>query len=318
VNPNIKQNSSLDRKATLKGRLKKVSKQIKDSVWGWIFVFPLVFGMLVFTLYPVVQSFIYSFHRYNDTLYEFIGFGNFETMLTIDREEILKVFSNTFLYALITVPLNLFFSYFLAVIVNQKLKGVQVFRVLYYLPVVIPGVISGVIFSQMFDNTNFGLFNAFFSKLGASQPFPFFTSASTAMFSAVLMNFWTIGASMILWLSALKNIPVGLYEAAKIDGAGVFTRVFKITIPLSTPMIFYNLITGIIGALQTNATMVYAPNGGRGPEDSLYFIAVKIYTEFASGYFGYASAVAWVLFVVIAILTFITFKTSKWVYTGDN
>ncbi len=303
---------SADRKATL-------AKKIKDSVYGWIFVLPLVVGMLVFTLYPVLKSLIYSFHRYNDaSIYEFIGFGNFKMMFTDDREEILKVFSNTFLYAVITVPLNLFLSYFLAVIVNQKIRGVNVFRVLYYLPVVIPGVISGVIFSQMFDNTNFGLFNSVLKSLGKSEPFPFFTSEKTAMFSAVLMNFWTIGASMILWLSALKNIPQGLYEAAKIDGAGVWTRVFKITIPMSTPMIFYNLITSIIGALQTNATMVYAPNGGRGEGDSLYFIAVKIYTEFASGYYGYASAVAWVLFVVIAILTFITFKTNKWVYTGDE
>lgn len=295
-----------------------LKKKIKDSVWGWIFVSPLVVGMLLFTLYPMVQSFIYSFHRYNDAaVYEFIGFGNYRTMFTTDWEEIGKVFSNTFLYAIVTVPLNLFLSYFLAVIVNQKLRGVQVFRVLYYLPVVIPGVISGVIFSQMFDNTNFGLFNYLMQLLGREEPFQFFASAGTAMFSAVLMNFWTIGASMILWLSALKNIPVGLYEAAKIDGAGVFTRVFKITIPLSTPMIFYNLITGIIGALQTNSTMVYASNNGRGPEDSLYFIAVKIYTEFSTGYYGYASAVAWVLFVVIAILTFITFKTNKWVYTGD-
>lgn len=303
---------SADRKATL-------VKKIKDSVPGWIFVLPLVVGMLVFTLYPVLKSLIYSFHRYNDaSVYEFIGFGNFRLMFTDNSEEILKVFSNTFLYAIITVPLNLFLSYFLAVIVNQKIRGVNVFRVLYYLPVVIPGVISGVIFSQMFDNTNFGLFNSVLKSLGRSEPFPFFTSEKTAMFSAVLMNFWTIGASMILWLSALKNIPQGLYEAAKIDGAGVWTRVFKITIPMSTPMIFYNLITSIIGALQTNATMVYAPNGGRGEGDSLYFIAVKIYTEFASGYYGYASAVAWVLFVVIAILTFITFKTNKWVYTGDE
>ena len=303
---------SADRKATL-------VKKIKDSVPGWIFVLPLVVGMLVFTLYPVLKSLIYSFHRYNDaSVYEFIGFGNFRLMFTDDSEEILKVFSNTFLYAIITVPLNLFLSYFLAVIVNQKIRGVNVFRVLYYLPVVIPGVISGVIFSQMFDNTNFGLFNSVLKSLGRSEPFPFFTSEKTAMFSAVLMNFWTIGASMILWLSALKNIPQGLYEAAKIDGAGVWTRVFKITIPRYTPMIFYNLITSIIGALQTNATMVYAPNGGRGEGDSLYFIAVKIYTEFASGYYGYASAVAWVLFVVIAILTFITFKTNKWVYTGDE
>lgn len=308
----------LKEKQTLFGGKAELNKKIKNSIPGWIFVSPLVVGMLLFTLYPVMQSFIYSFHRYNDAIvYEFIGLDNFRTMFTSDKEEILKVFSNTFLYAVITVPLNLFLSYFLAVLVNQKIRGVQVYRLLYYLPVVIPGVISGVIFSQMFNNTNFGLFNAVLSALGKKEPFPFFTSASTAMFSAVLMNFWTIGASMILWLSALKNIPAGLYEAAKIDGAGVFTRVFRITIPLSTPMIFYNLITGIIGALQTNATMVYAPNGGRGPEDSLYFIAVKIYTEFSLGYYGYASAVAWLLFIVIAILTFITFKTSKWVYTGD-
>jgi len=294
-------------------------KRCKDSIPGWIFVTPLVIGMLVFTLYPVIQSFIYSFYRYNDTsVYEFIGFGNFVTMFTSDRDEVLKVFSNTFIYALITIPLNLSLSYFLAVIVNQKIKGVNVFRLFYYLPVVIPGVISGVIWSQMFDPTNFGLFNAFFNLLGAKNPFPYFTSSKTALFSAVIMNFWGIGSSMILWLSALKNIPAGLYEAAKIDGAGVLTRVFKITIPLSTPMIFYNLITGMIGSLQTNATMVYASNGGRGPEDSLYFIAVKIYNEFASGYYGYASAVAWVLFVIIAILTVVTFKTSKWVYTGDN
>ena len=197
---------SADRKATL-------AKKIKDSVPGWIFVLPLVVGMLVFTLYPVLKSLIYSFHRYNDaSVYEFIGFGNFRLMFTDDSEEILKVFSNTFLYAIITVPLNLFLSYFLAVIVNQKIRGVNVFRVLYYLPVVIPGVISGVIFSQMFDNTNFGLFNSVLKSLGRSEPFPFFTSEKTAMFSAVLMNFWTIGASMILWLSALKNIPQGLYD----------------------------------------------------------------------------------------------------------
>ena len=115
---------SADRKATL-------VKKIKDSVPGWIFVLPLVVGMLVFTLYPVLKSLIYSFHRYNDaSVYEFIGFGNFRLMFTDDSEEILKVFSNTFLYAIITVPLNLFLSYFLAVIVHQKIRGVNVFRVL--------------------------------------------------------------------------------------------------------------------------------------------------------------------------------------------
>ncbi len=294
-------------------------KVVRESWHGWIFVLPLVIGIAVFTLYPMVKSFIYSFYRYDGIMvYEFIGLQNFKTMFTTDRAEFLRVFGNTFLYAIISVPLNLCLSYLLAVAVNQKIKGVLVYRVLFYLPVVIPAVVSGGIWSQMLDNTGYGLFNSFFAKFGA-DPFPFFSNKNTAMFSMILMNLWTLGSGMVLWLSALKNIPAGLYEAAKIDGAGVMTRLFRITIPMSTPMIFYNLITGMIGAMQINSTMVFASDGGRGPDNSLYFIAVKIYNEaFTSSAYGYASALAWMLFLVIAVLTFITFKTNKWVYTGDE
>ena len=124
---------------------------------------------------------------------------------------------------------------------------------------------------------------------------------------------------MILWLSAFKNIPKSVYEAADIDGAGTFTKVFRVTIPLSTSMIFYNLIMGIIGAMQVNSTLIYAPRDGRGFKDSIYFVGIKIYREaFVRWNLGYASAVAWVLFAVIAVLTGITFLTNKWVYYGDS
>lgn len=294
-------------------------KIVKDSWHGWVFVLPLVIGMAAFTFYPMIQSLVYVFTRYNGaSAPEFIGLGNFRTMFGIDREEVFKVFGNTFLYALISVPLNLCLSYLLAVAVNQKIKGVIAYRVMFYLPVVIPGVVSGVIWSQMFDNTQFGLFNTFFAHFGVG-PFPFFTRKETAMLSMLIMNLWGLGGGMVLWLSALKNIPTGLYEAAKIDGAGTLTRLFKITIPLSTPMIFYNLVTGIIGAMQINSTMVFAENGGRGPDGALYFIAVKIYNEaFSDSAYGYASALAWVLFIIIGGLTLITFATNKWVYTGDE
>lgn len=297
----------------------RFKKLIRENIYGWIFVLPLVIGMAFFTFYPMVQSFIFSFFRYNGTnVFTFISFQNFVTMFTTDGAEFLQVIGNTFLYALITVPLNLVLSYVLAVLVNQKIKGVTAYRIFFYLPVVIPAVVSGVIWSQMFDATQFGLFNSIFVKMGLDT-FPFFTSSSTALFSVIIMNLWGLGGGMILWLSALKNIPSGLYEAAKIDGAGVITRFLKVTVPLSTPMIFYNLVTGVIGAMQTNATMVYASDGGRGPEGSLYFIAVKIYNEaFVNSAYGYASALAWVLFIIIGVLTAITFLSSKWVYTGDE
>ena len=124
---------------------------------------------------------------------------------------------------------------------------------------------------------------------------------------------------VVLSKTYIESIPASVEESAKIDGAGVFRRFFRITVPLSTPMIFYNLVTGVIGAMQTNHTMVFAGYDGAGPRNSIYFIAVKIYNEgFGGQDFGYASALAWVLFVIIAILTGITFATNKWVYTGDE
>ena len=158
---------------------KTFRKVVKDSWHGWIFVLPLVIGIGVFTLYPLIQSLIYSFYRYDGLfVYDFIGLQNFVTMFTTDRAESFKVFGNTFLYALISVPLNLCLSYLLAVAVNQKIKGVIAYRVMFYLPVVIPAVVSGVIWSQLFDK-NYGLFNDVITKFGG-DPFPFFTDKNTA------------------------------------------------------------------------------------------------------------------------------------------
>lgn len=298
--------------------LQKTKKIIKENYAGWIFVLPLVIGIAVFTLYPMIQSLIYSFYTYDGLmLFEYTGLRNFRIMFGVDFDETSKVLLNTFIYAGLSVPINLVLSYLVAVSVNQKIKGVTVFRLFYYLPVVIPGVVSGVIWAEMLNPTGYGFFNNILGALGL-EPNPFFSSAATALPSVLLMNLWSLGGGMVLWLSALKNIPATLYEAASIDGAGPIRRLWNITVPLSTPMIFYNLVTGIIGAMQTNATLVFASNGGRGPEDSLYFIAVKIYNEaFVGNNFGYASALAWVLFFIIGLLTIITFKSSKWVYTGD-
>jgi len=294
-------------------------KFINRNMHGWLTALPLVIGIGVFTLYPMILSMVYSFNivRTNGTM-TFVGFANYKQMFGLDSDEFVKVLSNTFFYAVIAVPLNLSLSYFLALLVSREKKGVTFFRLLYYLPVVIPAIISGVIWQDMFNPAAFGFFNNILAKFGI-PPQQFFTAPDfRAILSAIFMNVWGIGGGMILWLAALKNIPKSMYEAAKIDGAGAFKRFTHVTVPLSTPMIFYNLVTGIIGAMQMNSTMVFASGGGRGEQNALYFIAVKIYNEaFVNRSYGYAAALSWVLFAIIAVLTAITFKSNKWVYTGD-
>ena len=295
---------------------RKITKnKVFNTINGYVFLAPLIVGMALFTFYPIVQSLIYSFQDFN--LFggvEPAGFANYEKVFGGDSE-MKKVALNTLLYVIISVPLNLFLSYFVAVLVNQKKSGVKLFRVLYYLPVVIPGVVSGVLWKDILNPSD-GMMNTIFSAIGLPEN-TFFSSAKTSLFAVLFMGLWGIGGGMILWLSAFKIIPDSGYEAADLDGAGVFTKVFKITIPLSTSMIFYNLIMGLIGAMQVNSTLIYAPREGRGYENSVYFVGVKIYREaFVRNNLGYASAIAWVLFIVIAILTLVCFKTNKWVYYG--
>ena len=305
--------------APLKAKSGGLKKMVKNSYVGWLFTLPLTVGLLVFTFYPMIQSLVYAFADYNGIeRFQFIGFDNFVRMFTYDRE-IPKVLFNTFLYAIITVPLSLVLSYMLALLVNKKMRGVGLFRVLYYLPVVIPGVVTGLLWKGVFDPV-YGLGNTILNAVGLPSS-QFLESASTALATVIFMGLWGVGGSMILWLSALKNIPPDVYEAARIDGANPAVRLFKITIPMSTSMIFYNLITGLIGSLQTFSTYIVAANNGRGPDDSLYFFAVKIYNTAFSGrkfVYGYASALAWFLFLIIGLLTVVIFRTSKWVYYGEE
>ena len=298
-----------------------LKKEWRMSWAGWMFISPLVIGIAVFTAYPMVQSLIYSFYNYDGgRLFEFNGIANFRYMFGLDFEEVAKVFGNTFLYGIISVPLNLCLSYLLAVLVNQKIHAVKAFRVFYYLPVVIPGVVSGVIWSQIMDPSSQGVLNLFLGKFGI-PPSGFFATAPTALASAIVMNLWGLGGGMVLWLAALKAVPESLYESARLDGANAFVRCFVITIPMSSAMIFYNLLMSVIGSLQNFATYIVAPNSGKGNGNSLYLYAVKIYNTAFSGYkfeYGYASALAWFLFLIIAVLTVILFSTSRWVYYGEE
>jgi ABC-type sugar transport system permease subunit len=304
---------------TIKIRRKELAfiEFLKKNYGGWLFVMPLVVGLAMFTIWPIIQSLIYSFHNYNGLrTFKYNGLDNYIKIFTIDAD-FYKVMSNTFIYAAVSVPLNLALSYVLALIVNQKIKFVGIFRVLYYMPVVIPGIIGGLLWKDLLSY-RLGAFNTVFVAFGLPE-YTFLSAPGTSMISLFVMNFWGIGGAMVLWLAALKNIPATMYEAAKIEGAGRLVTFVKITVPMSTSMIFFNIVTGIIGALQINSTLIFA-EGGKGAGESIYFITVKIFhSAFDNFEMGYASALAWVLFAVIGILTAVVFSTGKWVYYGaDN
>ena len=293
-------------------------RHFKSWLTGFSFALPVILGIAIFTYYPAVQSFIWSFTDFNGFTMNFIGIEQFKYMFTVDTE-IPRIFANTMIYSLVSVPLGLLLGYFLALAANFKVKGIGVYRLLFYMPVIIPGVASGILYSSILGGNADGAINQIFGS-----HFKFFLSSDTALFALILMGVWSMGGSMIIWLSAFKNIPDTLYEAAKLDGAGAVQCLVKITLPMSTPMIFYNLVTGIIAALQCTTPLVIDAGSwgaaGRGIDNALYFIATKVYNTAFGGTlsYGYASAVAMVLFVVIGVFTAIIFKTSKWVFYGEE
>lgn len=293
---------------------------VREEFFGFLFAMPVILGLIIFTFIPAVQGFIYAFFKYDGfTEMKFVGFKNFVTFFTIDAD-MPFIFRNTFLFAIINVPLSLVLGYLVALLVNTEMKGVRVFRTLFYLPCVIPGVASALLWSDLFAVQG-GIMNQILTSMGLPAG-TFFNEASTSMATFIWTTTWSVGGGMVIWLAAFKNIPKQLYEAALLDGASYAQRVLKITIPMSTPMIFYNLIQGIIGSLQMfNTYILAASTSGRGIDNSLHMFAVKIYNLAFTGnhvQIGYASAVGLVLFIIIIVLTACAFMTNKWVHYSED
>ncbi|MBQ9480745.1 MAG: sugar ABC transporter permease [Clostridia bacterium] len=296
----------------------KIKKTIKNSYTGWLFNLPLAIGLAVFTFVPVVISLYDSFFQYDGlNVRVWAGLGNYARIFTKDRD-MNKVVINTLVYTAVSIPINLVASYFLALLVNNTMKGVTAYRVFYYLPCMIPAVAGGLLWADMFDGT-YGVFNKILGFFGLG-PYRFFRYEDMrALLSVFIMNLWGVGGGMILWISAFKNIGKHYYEAAKLDGANAWHRLVHITVPMSSAMIFYNIITSVIGTLQYNGTLTFGSRNGRGEENALYMYAVKIYYEaFERGKIGYASALAWIMLVVIAVITAVMFKTSSWVFYAEE
>jgi len=227
-----------------------------------------------------------------------------------------KSFGITALYTIISIPLSMVCSYTLALALRKNIPGIKVLRLLFYLPVVIPGIVGGQIWMDIlnYDIYKQGLLNQLTIDLFGFAS-KFYMGVNTQMITLICVGLFGIGGGMIVWIAAFENIPKTLYEAADIDGAKYFSKLFKITLPMTTPILFYNLICAVIGTLQVFDTYSYL---GLGVDEGLYFISVRIFiTAFKQSNFGLACALSWILFIVIGILTIVMFKSSKWVFYGE-
>ena len=306
----------------------------KRDRWGFLFILPWVLGFLIFTAGPMIASIGLSFTDNDMSTSRWVGIGNYAKLIWAANPQgthgdplFYKSLGNTFYYALFSVPLGLSGSLILAVLLNQKLRALSFFRTVYYVPSLVPAVASSLLWIWILQPDT-GLLNQILSHalhlwpvstLHLSPP-RWLQSETWAKPSLVLMSLWGIGGSrMIIFLAGLQGIGDQYYEAAKIDGAGPWHVFRHVTLPLITPMIFFNLVLGIIGAFQTFTQAYVMTNGG--PNNATLFYALYLYRcAFERLEMGKASALAWILFAILLAFTALQFKQSKrWVhYEGDE
>lgn len=293
----------------------------RDGFIGYLFILPSLIGFTLFVAYPMVASVFYSFTNWNGLSDpDFVGFRNFTYMFTTDPS-FPKAVSATLLYVLMVVPLTMIFGFLLALMLNKNLFGIKVLRTLFYLPVVLPSVAALALWKFIYD-PDYGLANALLRALGLPTS-RWLQGESTALVSMAIVAIWGVGSMMIVFLGGLQALSQELYEAADVDGANWFQKLTKITLPMMTPILFLQLITGLISAFQTfNPPQILTNVNGRGgnPNNATYLLAYSIYDNaFNGNKYGYAMAQALVLFVVIMILTVVVFKGSNtYVYYESN
>jgi multiple sugar transport system permease protein len=285
--------------------------RVREALVGYLFVLPPIIGLLVFIVGPILASLYFSFTDYNIIATpSWVGMSNYRTALNDPLFwQSLKV---TAIYASVSLPLGLVLSLGLALLMNQDIAGVEFWRTVYYLPSVISGVAVATLWAWLF-NPEFGLINGLLGFLGIPGVDWLFDKR-TALPALIIMSLWSIGGNLVIYLSGLQSIPTELYEAAEIDGASGWRKLISVTLPLLSPVIFFNLVMGIIGVFQW-FTEPYVMTRG-GPQHSTLSYQLNLYRN-AFSYFkmGYASALAWILFLIIALLTLLVFRSSPlWVH----
>ncbi|WP_257029446.1 carbohydrate ABC transporter permease [Neobacillus driksii] len=283
---------------------------------GLAFASPWIIGFLCFTAYPFIVSFYYSLTSYDlINSPKWVGFENYAEVMK--DTNFYKAIKNTFFMAIIAVPINLFSSLMIALILNLKVKGIAIYRTIYYLPSVIPAVAGAMLWSWLL-NPEYGIIDIVLRALGLPDP-AWLSDPSFTKPALILMGLWGSGAGAIIYLAALQGIPQHYYEAASLDGANVWQKFRYITLPALSPVTLFQLIMGLIGAFQIFTESFILMGGAEGGPDMLFY-AVYLYQQaFVFLKMGYASALAWVLFVIVILITIGVFKSSiRWVYYGGE
>jgi len=297
----------------MKGKSNRIA--VKNLRNGLLFALPWLVGIGIFILYPIGASLYHSFYEYPIfSPAKFTGFLNYKTLL---HDELFWItLYNSIYYTLLYVPLAVITSILLALILNIKVRGISFYRMVYYMPCIVPIVAASMLWMWLF-NSQFGLINAALRTIGISGP-PWLSSSAWAKPSLVIMALWMLGPGIIIYLSALQDVPQQLHEAAKLDGANWTQRTWHITLPMLTPIILFDIIISLIGSFQEFTRVFIMTNGG--PANSTLFYGLYIYrTAFAYLKMGYGCALAWVLFALIFVCTALVFKSSaKWVYYGGG
>ncbi|WP_433169252.1 carbohydrate ABC transporter permease [Kribbella sp. CA-247076] len=292
-------------------------ERLRESLPAYAFLAPWLIGLFGLTLVPMVLSLYYSFTDYSllaPPVWE--GLANYERMLSDDRYQQSLVV--TFTYVLLSVPLELVFALAVAVVLNQGLKAVAFYRAVYYVPSLLGGSVAiAILWRQIFGAD--GLVNQLLGSVGIDGP-SWIASPDTSLLTLVLLRVWQFGAPMVIFLAGLRQIPAEVLEAAEVDGAGRVRRFLHITLPLLSPIVFFNLVLQIIGAFQAFTPAFIVSGGSGGPSDSTLFYTLYLYQKaFGSFEMGYAAAMAWVLLLIIAGFTAANFVMSRrWVFYADE
>lgn len=285
----------------------------RDKKWGWLFVSPYIIGLLLFTLIPTIASLVFSFTEYDMiSLGDFVGLQNYKNVFT--DPEIYTAYRNTFVFVLLYLPVEIFLSCVLGAALNQKFKSIAFFRMVYFIPVIAPMVAVAMIWMALY-NPYGGIFNQIFAAIGLG-PFEYVFSNNwfVVILAIAILSVWKgIGSQAIFILAALQNISEDIYEAADIDGAGTVRKFFKITIPLLSPTLFYLIMVGLIGSM--NSFEIFQIMANTTSAD-VKTIATLVYNQaFIRTDVSQAAAIGWVTFAIVGILTYIQKKSEKrWVH----
>ena len=302
----------------LKSWFNRLPESKQNMVTGYLFISPFIIGFFAFIIVPMGISLFMSFHDY-DLLTEaqFVGWNNFKTIFTNDPKFVQSL-TVTLKYVVLAVPLRLIVALAVAMLINRPSKLSGAYRVLFYIPSILGGSVAvSIMWRNLFGDS--GLINGVLVAIGL-DPIYFFKSPGLALMTLILLAAWQFGSSMLIFLSGLKNIPKDYYEAAEIDGAGKIRQFFNITVPVLTPIIFFNLIYQTIMAFLTFTPAFIISNGTGSPRNGTLVYSLYMYQRaFTDFKMGYASALAWILLVIVGLITILLFATSKfWVFKENE